>query len=196
MSSKDVLPENGLPEKAATTKWFEYSLLGKELEKQTRVAEKQCQSFDKVSNHDEEEETVKTKTEKPVKIKKEGSLTTDESSLFYSKKYSFSEWKNVEKYMDDSLVTRYNNYLAAFKQWLNKFAKFTPRTVKTKMKRKIVSNSARKLYYMLLNIYFNDCNNITDERKKRWGKYLILMNYLLKVKNLLHWRKKKKVNHS
>ena len=98
--------------------------------------------------------------------------------------------------MDDSLVTRYNNYLAAFKQWLNQFAKFTPRTVKTKMKRKIVSNSARKLYYMLLNIYFNDYNNITDERKKRWGKYLILMNYLLKVKNLLHWRKKKKVNHS
>ena len=87
------------------------------MEKQTRVAEKQCQSFDKVSNHDEEEEeTVKTKTEKPVKIKKERSLTTDESSLFYSKKYSFSEWKNVEKYMDDSLVTRYNNYLAAFKQ--------------------------------------------------------------------------------
>ena len=85
------------------------------MEKQTRVAEKKCQSFDKVSNHDEEEETVKTKTEKPVKIKKEGSLTTDESSLFYNKKYSFSEWKNVEKYMDDSLVTRYN-YLAAFKQ--------------------------------------------------------------------------------
>ena len=86
------------------------------MEKQTRVAEKKCQSFDKVSNYDEEEETVKTKTEKPVQIRKEGSLTTDESSLFYNKKYSFSEWKNVEKYMDDSLVTRYNNYLAAFKQ--------------------------------------------------------------------------------
>ena len=34
-SSKDVLPEKGLLEKAATIKRFEYSPLGKELKAQT-----------------------------------------------------------------------------------------------------------------------------------------------------------------
>ena len=57
-------------EKAATMKRFEYSPLGKELKKQTSVAEKQHQSFDKDFNRDEKEQ--------PVKIKKEGSLTTKE----------------------------------------------------------------------------------------------------------------------
>ena len=36
-----------------------------------------------------------------VKIKKEGPITTDKSSLFYNNKYSFIEFKNVAKYMDD-----------------------------------------------------------------------------------------------
>ena len=34
--------------------------------------------------------------------------------------------------MDDSLVSRYNNYLIPFKQRLKEFEKFTPQTVKTK----------------------------------------------------------------
>ena len=46
MTGKDVLPEQDLLEKAAAIKRFEYSLLGKELEKQTRVAENQYQKFD------------------------------------------------------------------------------------------------------------------------------------------------------
>ena len=47
LTGKDVLPEKDLLEKAATMKRFEHSLLGKELKKQTSVAEKQYQSFDK-----------------------------------------------------------------------------------------------------------------------------------------------------
>ena len=77
------------------------------MKKQTSIAKKQYQSFDKVFNHGEKEELVK--------IKKEGPLTTDESILFYNNKYSFNEFKNVGKYMDDSLVSRYNNNLALFK---------------------------------------------------------------------------------
>ena len=41
LTGKDVSPEKGLLEKAATIKRFEYSSLGKELKKQTSVAEKQ-----------------------------------------------------------------------------------------------------------------------------------------------------------
>ena len=89
-------------------KRFEYSPSIKELKKKTKVAEKQYQSFDKVFNNDGKEV--------PVKIKKEVLLTTDESSLFYNNKYSFIEFKDFRKYMDNSLVSRYNNYLAPFKQ--------------------------------------------------------------------------------
>ena len=84
-------------------KIFEYSSLGKKLKEQTSLDEKQDQSFEKVFNHDEKEE--------PVKIKKDGPLTTVISSLLYKNKYSFIELKNVGKYMDNALVLRYNNYL-------------------------------------------------------------------------------------
>ena len=50
---------------------------------------------------------------------------------------------------------------------MKEFKKFTPPTVKIKMKRKIVFSNARKLYDMLLNIYFDDYNNITDEEKEK-----------------------------
>ena len=41
LTGKDVFPEKGLLEKAATMKRFEYFLLGKELKKQTGVSQKQ-----------------------------------------------------------------------------------------------------------------------------------------------------------
>ena len=41
LTDKDVLTEKDLLEKAVALKGFEYSLLGKELKKQTSVAEKQ-----------------------------------------------------------------------------------------------------------------------------------------------------------
>ena len=69
LTGRDVLPEKDLLGKAAALKRFEYSLLGKELKKETSVAEKHFQIFDKIFNYDEREE--------PVKIKKEGPLTTD-----------------------------------------------------------------------------------------------------------------------
>ena len=101
---KDVLTEKDLLEKAASMKRFENSPLGKELKKETSAAEKQYQSSDKVFNHDEKEE--------PVKIKEVEPLTIDKSRLFYNSKYSFIEFKNAGKYMDDFLVSIYINYLA------------------------------------------------------------------------------------
>ena len=69
------------------------------------VAEKQYQIFDKVFNLDEKEE--------PVKIEKEERLKTAELSLIYNNRYSFSEFKKVG---NESLVSRYNNFLTPFKQ--------------------------------------------------------------------------------
>ena len=43
LTEKVVLPKKDLLEKAAAIKRFEYSLLGKELKRQTNVAEKQYQ---------------------------------------------------------------------------------------------------------------------------------------------------------
>ena len=77
-------------EKAAAMKRFQYSLLGKEVKKQTSVAEKQYQGIDKIFNHDEKEE--------PVTIKKEELLKMEESSLIYDSKYIFSNYRNVGKY--------------------------------------------------------------------------------------------------
>ena len=53
LTGKDVFPEEDLLEKAATVNRFKYSLLGKDLNKQASVDEKQYQSFDKVFNQDE-----------------------------------------------------------------------------------------------------------------------------------------------
>ena len=169
--------------KAAALKRFEYSSFGKGLKKQTSVAEKQYQDFDKIFNYIEKEE--------PLKIEKEQPLTIDKSSLFYNNnKYTFNEFINVEKYEDESLVSRYNNYFSPFKQRLKEFENFTPRTVKTKENNKIVYNNARELYSKLLSIYYNDYNDITDDEKKGWLKNMILKIYLLKVKDLM-----KKANH-
>ena len=59
MTGKDVLAKKDLLEKAATIKRFEYSPLGKELKKQTNVAEKQYKKFANVfeSNKRKEDKT-------------------------------------------------------------------------------------------------------------------------------------------
>ena len=77
------------------------------------------------------------KKKEPVKINKEEPLTINESSLFYNSKYIFSEFKNVAKYEVESLESRCNS-LTPFKQQLKEFKRFTPKTVKTRMKKKIV----------------------------------------------------------
>ena len=46
LTGKDILLEKNLLEESAALKWFQYTLLGKELKKQTSVAEKQYQEFE------------------------------------------------------------------------------------------------------------------------------------------------------
>ena len=59
-------------------------------------------------------------------------------------------------------------------------------------------HNAIKIYNTLLCLYFDDYDNITEERKEKMGESIILIIYLLKVIDLLNRRKKmqKKVNHS
>ena len=52
MTGKDVLLEKDLVEKAVTIKRLKYSLLDEELKKQTSIAEKQYQKFDKTFEFD------------------------------------------------------------------------------------------------------------------------------------------------
>ena len=80
---------------------------------------------------------------------------------------------------------------------MKEFKKFTPPTVKIKMKRKIVFSNAKKLYDMLLNIYFDDYNNITDEEKEKLGEKCNSNNLFIKGQRCIGLKKeKKKVNHS
>ena len=174
LTGKGVLPKKDLLQKAATMKRFEYSQLGKELKLQNSVAEKQYQAFDKVFNHNEKEE--------PVKIKKEAPLI---AILFYNKKYSFTEFRNVGKCKDDFLVSRYNNYLAPFKQQLEEIKKFTIGKAKTKEKKKIAYNNDKKLYSILLNIYCNDYNDMTDEEKEKMDEKYNPNDLFIKGQNLL-----------
>ena len=42
-------------------------------------------------------------------------------------------------------------------------------------------NNARKLYSKLVNIYYNDYNDITDEEKERMGKKYVPKNLFIKI---------------
>ena len=181
LTEKGVLPEKDLLEKAATRKRFKYSPLCEELKKQTSVNEKQYQSFDKIFNHDEKEETVTIKKKEPLK--------TDKSSLVYDSKYSFSEYRDVGKYYNLSFTTKYNSLLP-FYHWLNEFRDFIPRIEKTRIQKKIVYNNAEKLYNTLLTIYFNQCNNTAD--KEYIDKKYDPENLLLKGKGFIESKKKEK----
>ena len=71
--------------------------------------------------------------------------------------------------MDDSFKKKYNRLVLLYYR-LNKFKKFTSQAVKTKTKNNIVYNNALNLYNKLLSIYFNDYNDITNEKRKRDGR--------------------------
>ena len=117
MNGKDVLRGNDLLQKVAALKSFEHSVLGKELKRQTSVAEKQYQIFDQVFNHDEKKE--------PLKIRKEMPLLTDKSSLVYDSKYSFSEYRNVGKYYNLPFIIKYHRLLPFYHR-LCEFRNFAP----------------------------------------------------------------------
>ena len=82
-------------------------------------------------------------------------------------------------------MTKYDK-LFWFYHRLYDFRNFAPRTVKTKMKKKIVYKNAENLYNKLLTIYFNDYSYIKDKKMKRCIKNMILVIFILKVLNLIY----------
>ena len=87
-------------------------------------------------------------------------------------------------------MSRYNNYLAPFKQRLEELKKFTPPKVKTKTKKKrLCMIMLKKLYNILLTIYYNDYNNIIDEEKERMDKNYDTKNLLIKGQRFIESKK-------
>ena len=86
MTGKFVLPSKDLLEKVAATKRFEYSPLGKELKKQTSVAEKQYQKFDNAF------ESNKKKDDK-----KNNKRSWTKSDLVYNNYFTFYKYSNIKE---------------------------------------------------------------------------------------------------
>ena len=107
LTSKHVLPEKDLLEKAATMKRFEYSALGKELKAQTGIAKEQYQKLDNTF------EFGKT-------IKKTSALKNySKSYLTYNSKYSFYKYyRDSKKNVGLSLKPKYL-FLREFSKYLN-----------------------------------------------------------------------------
>ena len=76
-----------LLEEPGTMKRFEYSLLGKELKKQTSVAEKQYQKIDHAFEFDE-----------PIKKEKPTLQKYIRSNLVYYSKYRFYLYYNIKNF--------------------------------------------------------------------------------------------------
>ena len=116
-------------EKAAALKRFKYSPLRSVLKKKTSVAEKQYQGLNQLFKYDKREE-------EPVIIKKEKPAIISASKLMHDNKYSFSNYKNVRKYIDLSFTTKYHKLLLFYHR-LNEFRNLIPRTEKTKLNRRM-----------------------------------------------------------
>ena len=109
LTEKVVLPKKDLLEKAAAIKRFEYSLLGKELKRQTNVAEKQYQKFDNAFESNKKEE-IKTKSKRSLA----------ESNLFYNNYFTFYKYHKTNEFTKRSLDSKLNG-LKEFKDKLELF---------------------------------------------------------------------------
>ena len=108
MTGKDVLPERDLLEKAAAIKRFECSLLGKELKKQTSVAERQYQKFDNAFEFNKKKEN-KTKN-KRSRVK---------SNLVYNNYCTFYKYPNTNEFVKRSFDSKLN----VLKEFINTSSK-------------------------------------------------------------------------
>ena len=85
LTDKDVLPKKELLEKAAALKRFEYSPLGKDLKKQTSVAEKLYQKLgNSFESNKKEEDKTKSKTNRA------------KSNLVYNNSITFYKYHNIK----------------------------------------------------------------------------------------------------
>ena len=151
------------------------------MKKPNDVTEKQYQRLNKLFKPDEKEE--------PVTIKREEPSITYESKLMCGSKYSFINFSDIIKYYALYFTSKYNKLLS-FCHQLIEFRNLTPRTEKTKMKKKSFFKNAANQYNTLLAI--------TDEVKKEMDKKYNHSNYFLRFINMMNSTKKmkKKVDHS
>ena len=91
-------------------------LLEKKLNIQTSFAEKQYQGIGKLFKPKEIVEPVEIKEEKPE---------ISESKIVCDNKYNFSDYKNVRKYSDLSLESKYYKLLSFYHR-LNEFRSLVP----------------------------------------------------------------------
>ena len=154
LTSKDVLPEKGLLEKAATFKRFEYSLLGKELKAQTDIAKKQYLGdsfeFDKIIK--------KNNTQKIEQI----------TNLIYESKHNFYPYDKIKNFNSLSLKSKYPIYFSFYSD-LSKFNDLNPRKGRTKNKKATVYNNASEIYNDYLKMYFDEYKTLSDTEKEEIG---------------------------
>ena len=151
-------------EKAAALKRFESSLLGKELKKQTSVAEKQYQKSGNafVSNKKEEDKT-----------KKKQSRT--KSNLVYDNYFTFYKYRNTKEFTKRSLDSKLNdlnestlqNKLQLFYYDNTEIKPNNKDHIKDLGKREVLFDTALELYNKFLNIYKTQHGKLTKARKKK-----------------------------
>ena len=96
LTTKDVVPEKDLLEKAATMKRFKYSSLGNELKAQTDTAKKQYQKLEDTYEFD-----------KIIKKEQPEFRKYNRSNLIYNSEYSFYEYYNSKNFNSLSLTSKY-----------------------------------------------------------------------------------------
>ena len=131
-------------EKTSAVKRFEYELLGKKLKAQASAAEKQYQNLDNVFESNKREEKIKRSRAK--------------SNLVYSKVFTFYKYRSINEFAKRSFYSKQDD-LNKFKDILETFyydtEKIKPNNEaqeKDLEKRKVVIDTASRLYDKLLNI--------------------------------------------
>ena len=171
LSDKDLLPEKDLPEKAAATKRFEYSLLDKELKAQTDISKKQYQ-----------------KLENDYKLSIIGKYS--KSNLIYDANYSFYKYYCDTKKFDSLSFRSKYSFLSKFLDDINKFSDVKPRTENIKKKKTKVFHTASELRNKFLNKYFDECYDLEGKEKEELGFKFIPINLKIKGYTIINFIKK------
>ena len=155
MTSKNVLPEKVLLEKAAVMKRFEYLLLDKELKSKMDIANKQYQTLHKMYEIDEAINTKAT-------LKNYST-----SDLVYEGNYSFYKNYRDTKKLDKLSLKSKHLFLATFIYDLDKITKLKTQKERTQKKKINVYNKATELYSDFPSIYFNEYSELSDDKRKK-----------------------------
>ena len=151
LTTKDILPEEDLLEKAAALKRFEYSAVSKELKAQIDIAKKLYQKLD---NTDET-------------INKKSTLNSySKSDLIYDTSHSFFKYYNDNKKFDNLSFKSKYSFLAEF------LAEFflKPQNKITKKKKAKVYRTVSELCNKFLDKCFGERYDLEKETKEKYGK--------------------------